>query len=240
MSEKPILVKTELIPLILIDIKTQTRRTGGLEIVNRSPDSWKHTGIAKSNRALMWFEFIHSPSTLPMYMKPKYQIGDCLWVRETWMDATYSNDGSRPQEKFVFYKADIDGDEDKYFYEWSNTFGKFPPRKWKPSIFMPKKYARIWLEVTNVKVERLQNISNDDAIAEGFNGVRCDHPAIENCGGVMACTDCYNTGWIEPPIVDFVYLWDSINKKRGYGWDVNPWVFVYEFRRHYESMGGIE
>ena len=95
---------------------------------------------------------------------------------------------------------------------------------------MPKEAARIWLYVTDVRVERLQDITEDGALREGAQGMRCDHAAL----GVYGCTDCMNTGWIEPPQVEFMQIWDAAVKKSDidrYGWDVNPWVWVIEFER---------
>lgn len=80
------------------------------------------------------------------------------------------------------------------------------------------------LRVTSVRAERVQDISTEDVIAEGFDGVRCDHPF-----GRYACEDCYNTGWLEPPQVDFMYTWDTLNTK--HKWDSNPWVWVIKFEK---------
>ncbi len=86
-------------------------------------------------------------------------------------------------------------------------------RKKLPSIFMPKAAARIWLEVVSVRVERLQDITEEDAVKEG---VKAYGP--NNCSGTSAR-------------IAFAELWDSLNEKRGYGWDTSPWVWVVEFRR---------
>lgn len=82
--------------------------------------------------------------------------------------------------------------------------------KWRPSIHMPKEAARIFLRVKNVLAERLQDITFDDCVAEGIPQVHGMRSELKN--------------WFEE-------LWDSINAKRGYGWDANPWVWVYEFER---------
>ena len=124
---------------------------------------------------------------------------DRLWVRETW---SYDE----PQ---VIYRADYNGD--------------VPPEgKWRPSIFMPRKFSRITLEATGVRVERLQEITEEDAIGEGvFDG------GCLNCGGTQPC-GCDN------PVPDardsFIWIWDSLNGKT-YPWASNPFVWVIEFRR---------
>ena len=123
----------------------------------------------------------------------QYRKGDVLWVRETWAkDDTY------------YYKAD----------------GSCGSRcgKWKPSIHMPKAAARIWLEVTDVRVERLQEITGQDALKEGLNSHV--HPQA-------FYFDCNQREMFEN-------LWNSTIKKSDldrYGWDANPWAWVIEFER---------
>lgn len=90
------------------------------------------------------------------------------------------------------------------------------------------------MKVTDVRVERLQSITEEGAIREGAEGEKCHHP----CVGAFGCTDCMNTGWIEPPQVEFMQIWNSTIKKSDldrYGWNANPWVWVIEFER-YEPM----
>lgn len=115
-----------------------------------------------------------------------YQTGDILWVRETWRKWTggYS------------YKADAPA--------WACM--------WRPSIHMPKAAARIFLLVTDVRVERVQDISGEDCIREGVE--------IE----ALSVGEAFTRGI-------FNGIWDSINAKRGYGWDSNPWVWAYTFER---------
>jgi hypothetical protein len=106
-------------------------------------------------------------------------------------------------------------------------------RKWKPSIFMFKKYARIWLECIDVRIERLQDISEADAIAEGIMFI--DHGKNQY--------QSQNPGWnikekaelgpeycLHSAKFGFGNLWNSINEKRGYGWDTNPLVKIIEFK----------
>ena len=95
---------------------------------------------------------------------------------------------------------------------------------------MPKEAARIFLKVTDVRVERLQDITEEQALKEGFIGIPCTHENV----GEHGCTDCMNTGWLEPPQLEFMYTWDSTIKKADlnkYGWLANPYVFVIEFER---------
>lgn len=135
---------------------------------------------------------------------PYGEIGDLLYVRETW---TKINDyfGDR-----IYYKANSD--------DWRATI------KWKPSLFMPKKHARIWLEIEDIRRERVQDITEEDALAEGiFWDDDCPQDVSNG----------YCPGAFDLPSESFAYLWDSINVKRGYGWDTNPEVWVIEFKREF-------
>lgn len=147
---------------------------------------------------------------------PPYHAEDVLYVRETWC---LRYDG----EKY-FYLADknTEREEDKLL--------DYADVRWHPSIHMPKEAARIFLKVKSVRLERLQDITDAEALKEGCTGLRCDHPGMDEHG----CVDCYNTGWLEPPVADFMYLWDYTIKPADlptYGWEANPWVFVIEFER---------
>lgn len=137
------------------------------------------------------------------YGKP----GDRLWVRETWK--THSTFDHLPPrdvpESNLFYAAD----EPRYSPSGS---------RWRPSIHMPRWASRITLEVTGVRVERLQDLREEDAIAEGVDSDLC-RASIGKAP--------LKQGYL--PICAFSYLWDQIN---GAGsWDANPWVWVVEFQR---------
>lgn len=126
----------------------------------------------------------------------RYQPGDLLWVKETWAYRTagigyiYRADGKTPQ---------ID--------------------RWKSPIIMPKEAARLLLAVTRVRPERLQDISEADALAEGID---CRMDGTDREYG-------FHNDWWWHYDNAFAHLWDSLNAKRGYGWDTNPWVWVYTF-----------
>ena len=134
-----------------------------------------------------------------LYGKP----GDRLWVRETWC-----------------LGDDLDGNEAIYFR------ADAPPGDyiWSPSIHMHREASRITLEVTDVRVERVQEISADDAEAEGIPTHVVEHTFRK----------CYRGAGERAAkrIEYFSRLWDNLNAKRGYGWDANPWVWVVAFRRH--------
>ena len=142
-----------------------------------------------------------------------YQLEDILYVRETWGHPISLN-----SDKQYVFRAD----------KIAESGFKNDSHIWRPSIHMPKEAARIWLKVTDVRVERLQSITEEGAIREGAEGDECHHTNV----GAFGCTDCMNTGWIEPPQVEFMQIWDSTIKKSDldrYGWDANPYVFVIQF-----------
>jgi hypothetical protein len=126
---------------------------------------------------------------------PYGKVGDELYVRETW-----SRNGS-----CIVYRSTWKGND----------------KKWHPSIHMPKWASRIKLRVTDVRVERLQSISEEDAISEGIWKY-----GDEDSYKMYTATTAFGT---TNPIRSFKSLWESINKKRGLGWDKNPWVWVIEF-----------
>src|SRR6185436_13085260 len=115
-----------------------------------------------------------------------------------------------PRHRKVFYRASVVEDP---------SDGRLP---WKPSMFMPRWASRITLEVTRVRVQRVQEIGEDDARAEGFP----TYTATGNgqSGEPVGAAFIDGREW-------YVKLWDSLNAKRGYGWAANPWVWVIEFRR---------
>ena len=197
---KPILFSTPMVRAILAGRKSMTRRVVNLK---------KEFEPVIDNRAAA--HFTGERATCP------YHIGQVLWVRETWQNVC-EDCGDCTRKGFI-YKADGDKGGACCPYEI----------KWRPSIFMPREAARIHLRVTDVRVERLQDIDNDDAIKEGCAGAPCD--CLRLGRGWMGCESCMNTGWQEPPTVEFMQLWEHLNAKRGYGWDTNPWVWVYSFER---------
>lgn len=204
MRERPILFNSKMVQALLTGRKTCTRRL--VKFLPGKNPQW--TGYIKDGLML------YNGKNEPCIRKAPYQPGDILYVRETWF---------KDVDRYM-YRANY-SDREKFYRD-----SKEIEMKWKPSIHMPKEAARIWLKVTDVRVERLQDITNDGAIREGAEGIRCNHPSSE----LLGCTDCMNTGWLEPPIVEFVSIWDNTIKKSDidtYGWDANPFVWVIEFER---------
>lgn len=203
MAIKPILFNAEMVRAILDGRKTCTRRL--VKFLPGENSQW--TGYIKDGLML------YNGRNEPCIRKAPYQLGDILYVRETWMD--YAG--------LTMYKADCD----KYKLE-SLNFAGFG---WHPSIHMPKEAARIWLKITDVRVERLWDITEEQACMEGTNP--WDEACYENNGWRPTLSDPDSGG--EPNMVDgFHKLWNSTIKKSDidrYGWAADPWVWVIEFEQ---------
>mgnify|MGYP002764893494 FL=1 len=218
MAIKPILFNTEMVRAILEGRKSCTRRiVKPQQLIGMLPDKCKNGAPEEflKEKKLMFKPYCDMTDIelINTAYKAPYQIGDILYVRETWMDYT----------GLTMYKADCDN----YRLE-SLNFAGFG---WHPSIHMPKEAARIWLKVTDVRVERLQEITEEQASAEGTNP--WDEACYENNGWHPTLSDPDSGG--NPNMIDgFHKLWDSTIKKNDldhYSWNANPWVWVIEFER---------
>lgn len=226
MPIKPILFNTEMVRAILDGRKSCTRRIVKGFIPNNAV--WGYTAFTPKGCISCRGTFADGYGE--KFFKPPYQPGDILYIRETWerfecWNCDGDERGNCPKEP---KKSVLDKTCGCYMYRATDEISG--DAKWHPSIHMPKEAARIWLKVTDVRVERLHDITYNGALREGSEGIRCDHVAL----GVHGCTDCMNTGWIEPPQVEFMQIWNSTIKKSNlnrYGWDANSWVWVIEFER---------
>ena len=205
MAIKPILFNTEMVRAILDGRKSCTRRL--VKFLPGENPRW--TGYTKDGMML------HNGKNEPCIRKAPYQPGDILYVRETWSPVFV-----RPR---------------RYLYKVECKEGENLPIKWHPSIHMPKKAARIWLKVTNVRVERLQEMKPVDVIKEGA------YPDCWDClntYGESGSQCCYGTeeqcSQCDEVMMEWEKLWNSTIKKTdldSYGWEANPWVWVIEFER---------
>lgn len=218
MSTKPILFSTPMVQAILDGRKTMTRRVIP-ELSGK--DAWsegRYKGLESPPGKVVigeHFTFRYredSGAFREKYVPLRYRENDILWVREKWrsVDVGYRDcmwsasiqyaDGEKGPRVFWYDNSDV-GIYDYCIYDKTG---------WRPSIHMPKEAARIFLRVTDVRVERVQDISAEDCEAEGY----------------------FETAPVEPrPRSWFSTAWDARNAKSGYGWDTNPWVWVYTFER---------
>lgn len=184
MTERPILFSGPMVRALLAGRKTQTRRVVTAKGAQQDGVRYWRPG-SQPGRWVACDGF-----AIGWILCPYGMAGDRLWVRETWLEMTPSD---RPRS--FDYRADTEDG----------------PARWRPSIFMPREACRIRLEVTDVRIERLNDITPGDACSEGIefppDGVPWD------------------------PCDAFADLWDQINAKRGFDWETNPWVWVVAFRR---------
>lgn len=214
MAIKPILFNTEMVRAILDERKSCTRR-----LVKLQPDE-KHTyplGFVTDStekKEVGCFGFgIDEYGESVQYAKPPYQLGDILYVRETWYKGL---------ERYI-YRADY-SDTEKFYRD-----GKEIEMKWHPSIHMPKEAARIWLKVTEVRVERLQEITPKDAENEGVGNLFYDDIGYSDKNYGTEVDPEYGIAKEQ-----FAWLWDSTIKKSDHdrcSWDANPWVWVIDFKQ---------
>lgn len=214
--------------------KTQTRRVipvyrYGIDFVGGSGDDQddpRNWGVETERDG--WC-MLHEPdpeSGFSFQLPCKYgQPGDLLYVRESWaaLDAVvggYDRDPPQcigyPADGSAAYFRDDGTSFSPDMYGWDDWPTR--PIKRRPSIFLPKWASRIWLRVTDVRVERVQDISEEGAVAEG---VESRLRLVPDSGGDREVR--------EAAVDVFRHLWDRINAKRGYGWDTNPWVWVVTF-----------
>lgn len=218
-KERPILFSGAMVRAILDGSKTQTRM-----VIKRPSQT-----LIEFDGENHYFQNGYGDHPLLITACPYGQVGDRLWVRETWGNVAHQIDDNgdlrkwnpdRPATKVneikfgsgyysghIIYRADGE-------FEWCNDYGE-QNSCWHPSIHMPRAASRITLEVTNIRIERLKDISEEDAKAEG-----CDYSQTNAAISV---------GWFEKPVSAFRRLRESINGVES--WNLNPWVWVIEFKR---------
>jgi len=218
MKETPIIYAPPMVKAILTGQKTMTRRTTGLEKINENPDDWDD--VRRCDKHNAWLFRQSKTGNLHYVICPYGGVGDRLWVRETWRPENYL---IPTQTCLVEYKAGgtVEKPCPKADYDklW-RTNDRTP--LWRPSIHIYRWASRINQEITEVRVERLQEITIEDAFAEGIN----DNYAKQN--NLLPLNFEKNDLIYCRHIYYFMVLWDSINAKRGYGWDKNPFVWVIE------------
>lgn len=220
MAIKPILFNTEMVRAILDGRKSCTRRL--VKFFSGENPRW--TGYIKDGLML------YNGKNEPCIRKAPYQPGDILYVRETWQcwrahryeataDIRFRAGGDDVRLQFANGNTDSINrlDYDTFVHKWFSHNGE-----WKPSLFMPKEAARIWLKVTNVRVERLKEITIDGIRNEGLSSM------------------AVHAGDMEIAMEEWKNLWNSTVKKSDinrYGWDESPYVWVIEFERCEKPKG---
>ncbi len=210
MKDKPIIFSTPMVQAIIEGRKSMTRRV--MKPAKRNREGYKQgnglwiDGYGTEARPN---EHIKDYSVSPVWQRKDYYIkdfapykpGDILWVRETWCERLGVVD-----KGLYIYKAHVEPQDEIHQYALDQN-------KWRPSIFMPREAARLFLRVTNVRVERLQDITEEQAVKEGAKAY-----GPNNCSGTSAR-------------IAFAEIWDRTTRDNSYEWRKNPWVWVIEFER---------
>lgn len=207
MSMKPILFNTDMVRAILDGRKSCTRRL----VKFLSGENPKWTGYIKDGSML------YNGRNEPCIRTQPYQPGDIMYIRETWCALPVNEAGHMRGHSVYYYKADRDLRPEG----WRGN--------WHPSIHMPKEAARIFLRVTNVRVERLQEITPKDAENEGVGNLFYEDIGYSEKNYGTEVDPEYGIAKEQ-----FAWLWDKTIKQSDldrYGWNANPWVWVIEFER---------
>lgn len=192
MKETGLMFRPEMVRAILENRKTRTSRPLKPQpVLANGVWTWKGTAWDEAGAILS--------ERFPVDLCPYGGPGDLLYVKETWARIEF---GFQPE---IVYRAD----------EPNLAMAKNAFNGWKSSMFMPKAVARVWLEITGVRVQRIQEISPRDIIEEGIRQRVDLHPR--------------DAMYVEKKA--FVQLWDTINEKKGFAFHTNPWVWVISFNR---------
>jgi hypothetical protein len=229
MAIKPILFNTEMVRAILDGLKTCTRRICKDANEYTVPDMEFYNADKRTYAVHNFADKEHMEQLSTAERTCPICPGDILYVRETWehFDCCccegdeHGNCYQEPQQNVL--------NKSYGCYMYRATDEIYGDARWHPSIHMPKEAARIWLKVTDVRVERLQSITEDGAKAEG---------AIDNRGFIHSPENEYDR--IHTAREHFIEIWSSTIKKSDidrYGWDANPYVWVISFERCEKPKG---
>lgn len=222
MRIRPILLNGDMVRAILDGRKTCTRRVIKPQLEECPNCKHVHNEYIYDKMAENVYCARCGYPLVPERRAP-YQPGDILYVRETWCGWYLPLVGMH----YCYRATETDGNKRPTSPEYDCDVEKI---SWHPSIHMPKEAARIWLRVTDVRVERLQDITAEQVVKEGTTGLTMD--LIQNSDELKRHYD-----------IPFAVLWDSTIKKADrnlYGWAANPWVWVIEFERCEKPAGPLD
>lgn len=220
--ERGILFNERQVLAVLNDKMTQTRRTTNLEDVNADPSQWELMSLkpfdayVKPKYVGKLGAYFHSENKNLIDILPvrsPYEIGDLLYVRETWARIMATAYRQSPGVEFT-----PSPDDPSIGVVYRAGWTRCKPGPWKASIHLPKWGSRIWLKVTNIRLERIQDIAYADILFEGIP---------KNPMNKLTYRDD-----IPQRFEDWKYFWDAINAtKRGLLWEFNPWAWITKFER---------
>lgn len=206
---RPIIFCGPMVRQILNGQKTQTRR-----VIKPQP-VWREF---KGSSVPLHPGFIDAQGTL--FRSPYGIPGGRVWLRETWAPVDDTEFGG---EKWIDYRATpkLASGSPSRAGGWENAPDDAEAIRWRPSIHMPRSASRITLEITDLRAQRLLEIDQEDARAEGVAPPGCTHPKCVE-GANMCASRSHRAA--------FLVLWNELNAKRGFGWEMNPWVWAIAFK----------
>lgn len=231
----PLLMKPELVRATFEDRKTATRRMNGLDLVNEYPDGFAFDGFQDGDSSVAMFHSLDRQHAVQLRC-PYGGPGDRLWVREQFKSRTDVDWATEPEKAkhYALYRADdMESDDDETHW---HDYGA-----WKPSIHMPRCLSRLTLEIRELRVERLQQITIDDIGAEGVQMPCTDNGLLLRVSGKNLIYDYLPDGFFldKTPLdkqrigmvvrANFASTWDCINFTGS--WKHNPFVWVITFKR---------
>lgn len=232
MTDRPILFSAPMVRALLAGTKTQTRRTAGVPAIEQNPGALTHIHNRHGGTFALGVKAQDIEAVAAGYLP--IQPGDRLWVRETWRTDT-AWDGYPPRDMEAACReagyedpwGPVEYDADKVRVNWRDSY---KPGKTRVSIHMPRWASRLTLDATEARVQRLQDIGADDAIAEGIE-CRDGFWGIYAPDGRMIC------GGSPDPVEAYRCLWLNIN---GAGsWEANPWVAAYTFTVEHANIDAL-
>ena len=194
---KGMLVRPELNQAIREGRKLVTRRLGGLKEINKEPDRWMEVSPQNNATDVLFTDKYH----YGIWVKPRYRVREVVYVKEAWA-----------------HRVNIGVDYEVVYYKLNGS--NIGDLKWRSPLFMPEWAARTFIQITGVRAERLQDITEEEAIAEGMTGLLYQKAT----GALLTCARDV-----------FQWYWDSINPNQK--WASNPWVFRYSFVL--QNKGGV-
>lgn len=230
--DSPLLASPELVPPIIAEIKTETRRLRGLKKINENPDRYSLIEMVYFDQSQQYYAaFLDDETGEDVTIKSPFGFrGDRLWIRENWfVDKKYNK--IKPTDLPIRTEQTTHGDQSfrvRCFYA-ADFIGKELPGnagKFRPSIHLPRWYSRVTLEILDLYVERLHDITEESAVAEGVSKAWQDANGIfwhehEKTAKVVGGHGDYKTG--------FQAVWTKLNG--GHSWKRNPWVWVIKFKK---------
>jgi hypothetical protein len=232
MKERPMLFSTPMVKSILANLKDITRRLNGLERINERPNAWRFEGVNKSGDFIFYdvhaFLTGHDPQDCFHAVKCPYSTGDILWVRETFR---YCQPYGCESLNYEYKTGETGCAVNPDIHYKINDY-----ERWRPSIHMPRAACRLNLKILSIRVERLHDITEEDAIREGLskiskdNGITWKYGIPDNDG--LPGIDDHGWPWTEWNVSTkeaFKTLWVKINGQESR--DRNPWLFRIEFTK---------